>query len=343
MPALVGHAATLDRLTRAHDDGRLHHALLIEGPPGVGKHTLARRLALAVNCAAPRGAGLLGPPAPRPCGQCPPCRQILAGTHPDVITLVPDPEKASQTIAVDQIREVVRVSGYHRHSAARRFVIVDPAEAMLPAAANALLKTLEEPNAGTTFILVASHARALLPTILSRCQRVRLGAVPEAELAAWLGERGHPDGPRLARLSMGCPGHALRLAEGELAERATLRDGLVRAVSGDLAALYEFSEKLCKGTRPEWSPRVEAVLGVLEDLLRDASIRGAGATSPLLDEDARAIADDWGARLWPDGVARVSEAIAETREMLAVNVAGRTLLDALMARVRSELGRAPIA
>lgn len=342
MPALVGHAGALDRLLRAHDAGRLHHALLFEGPPGVGKHTLARRLAMATNCLAPQGPGLLGPPAPRPCGGCTSCRQMLADTHPDLITIVPDPEKASQTIAVDQIREVVRVSGFHRHSAARRFVIIDPAEAMLPAAANALLKTLEEPNAGTGFVLIASHSRALLPTIVSRCQRVRLGAVPEPELATWLIARGHPDGVRLARMSMGCPGHALRLAEGELADRATLRDALVSAVSADLGALYEFSERICKGSRQEWSPRVETVLALIEDLVRDASIVASGASVPLLDDAIRPLLDDWAERLWPQGVSRVSEAIAETRERMAVNVAGRTLLDALLARVRSELGRAPV-
>jgi DNA polymerase-3 subunit delta' len=333
----------LDRLVRAHDTGRLHHALLFEGPPGVGKHTLARRLAMAVNCLAPQGPSLLGPPVARPCGVCTSCRQILAGTHPDVITIVPDPEKASQTIAVDQIREVVRMSGFHRHSAARRVVIVDPAEAMLPAAANALLKTLEEPNAGTGFVLIASHGRALLPTIVSRCQRIRLGAVPEPELAAWLAERGHPDAVRLARLSMGCPGHALRLAEGELAERAALRDAMVGAVSGDLGALYEFSERLCKGSRQEWSPRVDATIAVLEDLLRDASIVATASSLPLLDDEIRPLLDDWATRLWPEGISRIAEAIADTREQMAVNVAGRTLLDALMSRVRSELGRAPAA
>ena len=134
-----------------------------------------------------------------------------------MILVEPAADRASKTIGVDAIREVVRRTGYHRYGSRRRFVFIEPAEAMQPAAANALLKTLEEPPEGTGFILNCTNASALLPTILSRCQRVRFGAVAADELTTWLQARGHGESSaRAARLSQGCPGRALALLDGDL-------------------------------------------------------------------------------------------------------------------------------
>lgn len=327
---VLGHGAILARLWGALERGTLHHALLFEGPVGVGKHTVAVRLAQAANCT--------GAP-PHPCGTCPACHQIALGSYPDVVTLSPDPDKATPTITVDQIREVVRQVGYHRYAGRRRMILVDPTEAMQPGAANALLKTLEEPPAGTGFVLIANHASALLPTIVSRCQRHRFGPVPEAELAAWLQAKGHAEPVRLARLSLGCPGRALELAEGRLGDREKVRDALVAAVTGDLPGLFAFSEKVCQGAaRQEWMTRVEAVLEVLEDLLRDVVVRGAGHDAPSLHDDVPEVVERWTAALWPTGVVTIQRAIDEARENLIANVSGRTILDALLARVRTELG-----
>jgi DNA polymerase-3 subunit delta' len=326
---LLGHRAVVERLWGALRRDSLHHALLFEGPSGVGKRTVAIRLAMAANCT--------GNTAP-PCGSCPSCRQILAGNHPDVLRVEPDAEKATATITVEQIREIVRQAGYHRYAGRRRVVIVDPAEAMLPAAANALLKTLEEPPAGTGFVLIANHASALLPTIVSRCQRYRFGPVPEAELTAWLEKRGLPEAARLARVSLGCPGRALELADGRLQARAELRGALLQALSAELGAVFELSQKLCEGqARQEWTRHVEDLIAVIEDLLRDVAITATGAALPLLNADAEAVVDRWREALWPDGVAVVQGAIAEARENLLANVHGRTLLDALLVRLRSEL------
>src|SRR5690606_32790321 len=134
-----------------------HHAYLLEGPRGAGKRALADRYAMAANCTSETKA--------HPCGSCPTCRQIAAGTHPDVLVLVPDTERAARTIPIEAVREVIRQTTYHRYNARRRMVIVDPVEAMQEPAANALLKTLEEPPQGTGFLLVSHNPAALLPTI----------------------------------------------------------------------------------------------------------------------------------------------------------------------------------
>ena len=133
-PTIIGHDKVLRRLHQAVDNDAFHHAYLFEGPKGLGKATVANYLARLLNCDANE----------RPCNTCDPCRHIEQQSHPDIILVHPDPDRASRTISVATIREVIRRTGYHHYSAKHRVVIIDPAEAMAPAAANALLKTLED-------------------------------------------------------------------------------------------------------------------------------------------------------------------------------------------------------
>ncbi len=329
---IAGHTSVRERLRAAVNRGSLHHALLFEGPAGVGKRRVAEWLAQLANCT----SGDV-----RPCGACPTCKQIASGAHPDVIRLEPDPEKATATIAVDRVREVIRTAGYHRYNSRMRFVIVDPAEALAPAAANALLKTLEEPPDGTGFILIATSTSGLLPTIRSRCQRVRFGAVPEAELVQFLVARGVASPEAVARLAQGCPGRALVIAEEGLDGRAALREGMLGAIAGDLGGLLGFSEKLVGGSgRADWRPKVDALIEVIEDLVRDASIVGSGANLELVDPATRPVAEYWAPVLWPGGVVAMQRAVADARAQLLANAQGRTVVDALLARLRAELGPA---
>lgn len=329
MTAILGHERTLARLVRAVENDSLHHAYLFEGPQGVGKGTVARYLARLTNCTSD---------GPRPCGECNTCRQILAGTHPDVIVLEPAADRASKTIAVDAVREVVRRTGYRRYGSRRRFVLVEPAEALADSAANALLKTLEEPPEGTGFVLMCTNASALLPTILSRCQRVRFGAVPIDEVTRWLEEKGHgPLSANAARLSQGCPGRALSLMAGELELRTQMRSQLLASLVGDHKGRFDWAQKLASGKRQDWSGKVEQLLEVLEDLLRDAAIVGSGADVPLLNADEPQVVQTWARALWPDGIRRLHDTIEETRDNLGAMVSGRTAVDALLATVAAEL------
>jgi DNA polymerase-3 subunit delta' len=316
---ILGHERVRERLWRALATDTLHHAWLFEGPRGVGKGLVARHLAMAANCTVvPPGTG-------EPCGTCRTCRAIASGTHPDVIVVEPDPTLASRTIAIEVVREVIRQTQYHRYDARRRFVIVDPAEAMLEPAANALLKTLEEPPDDTHFVLVSHNATALLPTIRSRCQRLRFGPVDEVVLGAWLAEKGVERAPEVAHLARGCPGRALALAEGGLAERDELLAALLGAVSGPLEGIYGLSQQLTQGGRQDWAAKVAAMLEVVEDLTADAVRAGA-----------RGEPSTWAA-LFPDGVERVARAIQDARDDLEVFVSGRSVLDALFTAIRREL------
>ncbi|MCA9492738.1 MAG: DNA polymerase III subunit delta' [Alphaproteobacteria bacterium] len=326
---LLGHERIREQLARSADADTLHHAYLFEGPPGLGKRRVAMWLAQYVNCTS----------ANRPCGTCSRCVQIAAGTHPDVIVLSPDPTRATQTIAVDAVREVIRKAGYHRYDSARRFIVVDPADAMMEPAANALLKTLEEPTDGTGFVLVVSSASSLLPTIVSRCQRVRFGAVDTGAIEGWLAAQGLSDASVAARAALGCPGRALALATGGLEARRDARSTLVRITSEPLPVAFKVTEDaLKKKAKTDWSSTVDAWFAVVEELLRDASIHGSGSGLPLLNQDAPDVVAAWSARLYPSGIQRVAQALDVAREQLAVQANGRLVIDAFFATLRAELG-----
>jgi DNA polymerase-3 subunit delta' len=154
------------QLQRAIARGRLPHALLFSGPPGAPLGDAALALACALNCAVQRGEG---------CGECDACAKILQGIHPDVVTLVR--EGAAQIVPIESVRtQVIARIGLPPHEADVRVFVVEEATAMAPPAANALLKTLEEPPPRTMFVLCTTAPEQLLPTIRSRCQRVRFGA-----------------------------------------------------------------------------------------------------------------------------------------------------------------------
>ena len=331
VPAVLGHEQLLERLCAFVREDALHHALLFEGPAGVGKRLVAQYLSLFANCE--------DQPDGPPCGRCNSCVQILAGTHPDIIVVEPRTDRASRTIALEDVREVIRQAAFRRYSARHRFVVIDPAEAMQPAAANALLKTLEEPNPGTGFILVCANAGALLPTIRSRCQRIRFGVVDVEAITKWLIRLGHEDkASQAAGLSLGCPGRALTLASGDLSDRLTLRNELISALSGESQGRFDWSGKLTNGPRAVWRARVEHVLEVLEELLRDIAIHGAGANQALLHDDLSELTERWATAVWPDGATRIHARIQETRANLAAMVSGKLALDALLASVAGELG-----
>ncbi|MEO0604416.1 MAG: DNA polymerase III subunit delta', partial [Myxococcota bacterium] len=300
MEPLLGHSEVLARLYDAFRRDRLHHALLVEGPQGVGKRQLADRLVLAVNCEDPPEPGAF-------CGVCGTCRPILAGRHPDVVRVEPDMTKAARTIPVEAIREVIRQAQYHRYSAKQRFVIIDPAEAMQEPAANALLKTLEEPPDGTGFLVITHNAKALLPTIRSRCQRVRVGTVPTAEIAAWLERRGVAQPEVAARWAQGCPGRALALAGTNPEKQLAERDAFLAVIDGPLGVVFDFTDKLTRGGRQAWAPKVDRLLELGEELLRDAAVLASGEPVPVLHPDLGDRLREWSERLWPGGIVRLAE------------------------------------
>ena len=167
---IVGHRRLLSLLSRAIARETLPPALLLAGPAGVGKRRVAVAIAETLNCLKPQEAGDLLRDS---CGECPACRRIQRGVHPDVILIEPGD---MGSIKIEQVRDVIDRAEYRPFEGRRRVVIIDEADALMTPAQNALLKTLEEPPSASIFVLVSSIADSFLPTIRSRCSRLRFAA-----------------------------------------------------------------------------------------------------------------------------------------------------------------------
>ena len=215
-------------------------ALLLAGPRGTGKGALAQAWAQALLCEAPQPDGAA-------CGRCPACHWFEAGTHPDfrLVTLQEKTAKEGEVrmataIEVDQAREAVDFVQLSTYRAGYRVVLVDPADTLNLASANALLKVLEEPPLNTVFVLVSDQPRRLLPTIRSRCTRLDIGLPPLDVAAHWLAGQGVEDAENLLALSGGTPLDAQRWADsGELDERRSVLEGLARPDRLDPVTLGE--------------------------------------------------------------------------------------------------------
>lgn len=323
MDDLLGNSALRARLRRAAAHGRLHHCLLFEGPEGIGKHSTALRFAQELNC--------LG--AAPPCGSCSACRQIRAGTHPDLLDVGPDPEKLTVVVSVAQVHAILQALQLKAHSARHRFVIIDPADALNEESANALLKTLEEPPADTRFVLVSARPATLLPTIRSRSQRVRFAPVPRPELEAWL--RGRGLDPAFAEEADGSPGLALRLAEGESVGRREVEAALFGVIGQPLQASFAFAEAYGKKEEGQ-AARTVMVVDAVETLLRDLGRAANGRPVPGEPERARRLRA-WAPKVWPEGASRLADHAALARERMKANVSGRVVLEALLAALQLEL------
>ena len=341
---LLGNEALRQQLCTSVDQGRLHHCLLFEGPEGIGKHHAAIQLALYANCLAEEEAraapmlsfGFTAPgPVQKPCGRCRSCRPFLAGSHPDLIVIGPDPSKVTQVITADQARRLTASLSLQRHSAKHRFIIIDPADALNEEAANALLKTLEEPPEGMRFLLITARPASLLQTVRSRSQRVRFRPVPEGTLGAWLAERGLD--PVLAHYAQGSPGRALQLSESGPPGQ-DLIDALGGLPGQPLHKLFAFTEGLGKKTEGG-AEKTGMVVDLLEELLRDTVLVAHAHHHRLLHGDRLPLLQAWAGALYPEGVGRMQVALGAARERLRLNVNGRTVLEALLSQLAQELSQ----
>jgi DNA polymerase-3 subunit delta' len=333
--ALLGNHAIRAQLAQLADSGRLHHCLLFEGPVGVGKATTALWLAQRMNCTDPVDG--------EACGACWSCRAIQKGHHPDVIVVGTDPERTAPVVSVRQARELIGSLALRPHSAKRRFIIIDPADAMNAASANALLKTFEEPPQDTGFVLVTGQPGALLSTVRSRSQSVRFARVSVGELAEWLAAREVTDPAWVANLSDGCPGRALELANGEAEAWRQARDELLDALGGDISGVFAFGENRAKGDRAKWTGQMLLALDGLDRMLQDTwrwQVKGPLPADRLFNPRQRRRIAAWAERLDPPALARCVEAVEEARGQLRAFVNGRMMADALLCRLATELGAA---
>lgn len=228
MTALPWQAEDWARLQARRARGTLPHALLLCGAAGLGKRVFAQRFVRGLLC--------LQPAAGEACGRCRSCLLLAAGTHPDLVELTYGLRKDGtprSEIVVDQIRELSARLAMNSQLGGWQIACLDPADAMNPAAANALLKTLEEPSAHTLLLLLADAPWRLPPTIRSRCQRVEFH-LPAAEPAlAWLQAEGVDDGALALSAAGGNPGLARDWSRnGALERRSEVRKDLAALAAG---------------------------------------------------------------------------------------------------------------
>lgn len=202
--SVIGHEWAIQLLKQQEQAGRVAQALLISGPAHLGKRTLARFYAQYLNCLA----------EPKPCGQCLACRKIRSGSHPDVRVLA----ETDKLLKIEQIRELQRELSLSAYEGRYRVALLGNFERATTSAANALLKTLEEPAEQVVLILTATDPKALLPTIVSRCQGLALRPLPLSQVVEALQTQWQatPDQAEiLARLSGGRLGWAVRALADE--------------------------------------------------------------------------------------------------------------------------------
>ena len=353
----LGNTAAVTHLREAVRSGRFPHSLILAGPRGSGKYTLALMLAKAVNCLSPVETSSL----PDFCGQCSNCTRIdasanleervaeavnaredmrdvdkretriLIQTHPDVLIVPPDPPQL--LIKLGQVRQVIHAAYYRPPIEARRAFTIFTSSAFMKEAANSLLKLLEEPPDHTSLVLLTENPQELLSTIRSRAVVHRLGAIPAAELETLLSNRRPELKPKeralVARLAEGAVGRALGLDLN--AWVASRRDALVILHTAlrdpDYSALFHATETYRAGA--DGQEKTVNLLRALGSLVEDLLLIVAGTPGLIrnldLDSDLQRLAQGLSVE-WIDGAAR---ALVQVEQGMRRNLLRSLSLDAM--------------
>lgn len=318
---VVGNAAATQRLRTAAREDRPAAAYLLHGPAGLGKRQVADGFAARLLCASPDGDDA--------CGTCAQCTRVAAGTHPDLKVVERDDER--RDIRTEQARELTRWLGLRPLMAERKVAIIDDAECLNEHGQNALLKTLEEPPGAAVLILVATRATLLLPTVRSRCQRIRFDPLAPDEVASLLAARGvaADDAATLAARAEGSPGRALLLVDdADAGLRTMILDRLANL--GRLAAVdcSSLAQAMAKGS-------VDAALEVVVAWYRDLlAVACEGDAARLRNPDARAALVATAARTGVPAVLRQLECVCDTVDAVQRNANRALALETLLLDLR---------
>lgn len=258
---IIGHQRQIEQLKRSLAAARIANAYLFSGLSGIGKRLVAEAFVLSVFCSE----------SPAACGQCVPCLKIKSRTHPDVFFVEPKTEK----ILIEQMRELQQNLQFYPLEGGAKFAIINDADKMTEAAANSLLKIIEEPPSETHFILISAFPHRLLPTIRSRCQKIAFSPLPEADVGRYImAERGLQEqhAQMIARLSQGSIG-AVSLFDPEFISDVVerLENLLKGANSADIISTAELWSKE--------ADRAPLVIDLIMRFYRDLLIGSVGKKS----------------------------------------------------------------
>lgn len=273
---MIGHQWAVNLLKGHIKKDTLRHAYLLTGPRGVGRRTLALRFIQALNCPTPLERG-------DACQTCSTCKRIERMQHPDLFVV--QSEEDGHTLKVDQVRDLLHSLSLSAYEARYKIALLLDFEEATTGAANALLKTLEEPPAQVILILTAENSSLLLETIVSRCEEIRLRPVPFDEIRMGLERQwGIPsqEANLLAHISGGRPGYALYLHENPQAldQRRSWLDDLAHLLSSDRVERFSYAKEIAKDTK-----NFQSLLQVWLSFWRDVMLQAAGSATPVTNLD----------------------------------------------------------
>lgn len=319
---IFGHTQACAQLESALRSGQVSHAYLLTGPESIGKTTLARAFAQALLCER------ASPDRPEACGECSTCRKVAAGTHPDLGVIEPVPGK--KFLDVESVREMSRLANLSPTLGRWRVFILPLVERMLLPAANALLKTLEEPPPGVVLVLTTENVDALLPTILSRCQILPLQPLTPEDLAHALVSAWHvapADAQELAMLANGRLGWAVRaLDDPDLRTRRA--EDLMRLAR--LVAMRTDERLRQVASFAPDAERAERMLDLWLFWWRDVVLAACGAGHLASSGEARSMAQRVGRALSPEQARAFLTALVRARRNLEANANPRLTFEVLM-------------
>ena len=347
----IGNRAAIKLLTGAIEQERVAHAYLFTGPDRVGKKTLAVDFARALNCNVQdvTAAGWSDLQPDVPCGQCSACDRIARSNHADVqiITSRTQTSKDADTkaaerrvmIGIDLIKDLQSDAILEPYEGKVKVFIIDEANRMSQDAANALLKTLEEPPASVHIILTSLSADLLPETIGSRCHLVKLRSVPADEIAEALTHRYRVDEDQartLSKMAMGAPGWAIAtLSDPSMLDaRRQSASRIVDVIEADLPERFDYAFEMTNQFRSDRGLAMDEIGRWLE-ILRDIAMIQNGLESHIVFEDRADELTRLANSMSPNDVAAASSAVQKTRAALMVNALPQLAFGALMLEVPS--------
>lgn len=317
---MLGHEWAVEMLKQHLVRGTARHAYLFTGPPGVGRRTLALRFTQALNCPTPVAPGV-------PCGVCRDCRQVEAMQYPDLS--IAQSENEGGTLKVERVREVRRTLMLKPYQAKYRVAIFLRFQEASEGAANALLKTLEEAPSYAVLILTADTPEQLLPTIVSRCEVLRLRSLPVQTVEANLISQGAQAGQAhlIAHISGGRPGYALRLLQDDsaLGFRAERLDDMQALLVSSRVQKFKYAEKLSRDKE-----NMRQTLLVWLSYWRDVLLCASGASAPIANVDREQDINALGKQLSLSTLWQLVKDIEGSIERLERNVNSRLLAEVLL-------------
>jgi DNA polymerase-3 subunit delta' len=318
---LLGHEWAVQLLQEHLVQGRPRHAYLFTGPPGIGRRTLALRLAQALNCKQAPAPGQM-------CGTCLSCRQIERMQHPSLSIIQSD--RPGGILKVEQVREIQHILALAPYEARYRVALLLRFEEANLSAANALLKTLEEPAAQVILVLTAENMESLLPTIVSRCEVLRLRPLPVEQVSQGLQARwGVPaeQARLLAHLSDGRPGYAMQLFNDpeQMEQRRTRLDDLVQLLGARRSERFAYIERLSKERET-----FRQAMQVWTSFWRDVLLLSSGAGLPVTNLDKLSAIEAAAQKFGLEAARRSILSLERAQENLERNVNPRLTGEVLM-------------